>query len=210
VNKLQQSVMVLGEAFPLEILTRLGIAAQACRFPPISHSVRLEALRDFGIADLLAPVRLTGIDSLAAEVMGRDVECRLAESWVRKRFAPCNAPPHYHPNSWHQDGGLGVKYGAAGEVGPMTQLVTCWIPLQDCGTQSPGLEFVRQTLPGLLHYEDLNDRSLRQRFAPELFWSPELHFGDAVLFRADILHRTHATPAMQTDRLSIEYRFFPR
>ena len=203
-NKLQQGVLVLREAFPLEILTRFRIAAEACPFPPISYSMKLESLREFGADDLL-----NGIQTLAAEFMGQEVECRLHESWVRKRFAPRNAPPQYHPNSWHQDGGLGVKYEATGEVGPMTQLVTCWIPLQDCGTQSPGLEFVRQRLPGLLHYRDLNDTALRQRFAPELFWAPELHVGDAVVFLADILHRTHATPEMQTDRLSIEYRLFP-
>jgi hypothetical protein len=91
----------------------------------------------------------------------------------------------------------------------MTQLVTCWIPLHDCGTQSPGLEFVRQRLPGLLHYRDLNDAALRQRFAPELFWTPALQVGDGVLFQADILHRTHSSPEMRSDRLSIEYRFFP-
>jgi hypothetical protein len=211
----EDGVSVLRNAFSLEILTRFRTAAEACfeavaagrfdaqpfRFTPFSHSLAIEALRQFGTDDLLAPV---------AALPSQALECRLDESWVRKRFAPCSAPPLYRPNSWHQDGGLGVKYSPGGEVGPMTQMLTCWIPLQECGTASPGLEFVRQRLPGLLHYRDLDDTALRQRFTPELFWTPELQFGDGILFLADILHRTHTHPEMRTSRLNLEYRFFPR
>ena len=32
--------------------------------------------------------------------------------------------------------------------------------------------------------------------------------GDALLFRGDVLHRTHVTPRMTRDRTSIELRFF--
>ena len=219
----EKGVVVLPGVFPFEILMSLKGAAEICfeaiardevdakkyRFTPFSYSVVIEALREFGSGDIAGLVRSTGIERLVAEVMGEEIECRLEESWVRKRFAPCNAPRQYHPNSWHQDGGLGVKYGADGEVGPLTRLLTCWIPLQACGSERPGLEFVRQRLPRLLHYRDLDDGVLRQRFAAELFRAPELEFGDAVLFLADSLHRTYARPEMRGDRLNLEYRFFP-
>jgi len=219
----EEGVVVLRSAIPLDSLTCLKNAAEACfdaiaraevdarkyRFTPFGYSVTIEALRAFGTDDLMDPIRVNGIDGFASEMMGEKVECRPEESWVRKRFAPCNAPPQYHANSWHQDGGLGVHYGADGKVGPMTRLLTCWIPLHDCNGQRPGLEFVRQRLPGLLHYRDLEDNHLRQRFAEELFWAPHLELGDGLLFLADSLHRTHARPEMRSDRLNLEYRFFP-
>jgi hypothetical protein len=220
----EEGVAVLRHAFPVDVLIRLKRVAEVCfeaiargqldagkyRFTPFSHSVLIEALHEFGADDLMVPLRISGIDKLAADVMGGEVECRLAESWARKRFAPSNAPRRFRPNSWHQDGGLGVRYDAdAGAVGPMTRLLTCWIPLRDCGGQCPGLEFVRGKLDGLLHYKDLDDAGLRQRFATELFWVPEVKLGDGLLFLNGSLHRTHVRPEMSADRLSLEYRFFP-
>ena len=92
---------------------------------------------------------------------------------------------------------------------PMTPLLTCWIPLEACGVGRPGLEFVRRRLEALLHYSELNDETLRQRFAPEEFWAPALELGDGLVFLNGTLHRTHVSPAMRKDRLSVEYRLFP-
>ena len=91
----------------------------------------------------------------------------------------------------------------------MTRMVTCWIPLDDCGRDRPGLEFVRGRLDSLLHYTELDDQRLRRRFAPESFWAPELRVGDALVFLDACLHRTYVRPEMTEDRLSVEYRFFP-
>ena len=90
----------------------------------------------------------------------------------------------------------------------MTRLLTCWIPLQACGSDSPGLEFVRHKMDALLHYTELDDAGLRQRFPAELFWTPNLQFGDAVVLLPGTLHRTHVLPEMSRNRLSLEYRFF--
>ena len=213
-----EPVSVLRSAFPIDILKGLRNAAEACfeaiaggdadpgryRFTPFSQSVLIDALRDFGAGDPLAAIAASGIS------IPRAFECRLQESWSRKRFAPHRAPPHYQPNSWHQDGGLGVSYGPAkNEVGPMTQLFTIWIPLQDCGVDSPGMEFVEQKLDHLLHFSELGDATLRQRFRPEAFCAPHLRLGDGLLLLPGTLHRTKVDSTMTLDRLSVEYRFFP-
>jgi hypothetical protein len=60
----------------------------------------------------------------------------------------------------------------------------------------------------LLAPAELADESVKARFGPLDFWRPEMDPGDALLFRGDLLHRTHVTPGMNQDRTSIELRFF--
>ena len=218
----EQGVVLLRDAFPREVLTPLREAAEACfaeiakgnartawQFTPFSFSALLSALAEFGPGDPFAPLKLGGLDELLAEFMDGPVECRAEHSWVRKRFAPAHAPRLYQPNQWHQDGGLGVRFSPDPEVRiPMTRLVTCWLPLQPCGADCPGLEFVRRPLDSLLHYTELSDEGLRRRFDAHQFWAPDLRLGDGVLFLAGTLHRTYTQPEMRLDRLSLEYRFF--
>ena len=92
---------------------------------------------------------------------------------------------------------------------PITQLFTIWIPLQDCGVDSPGMEFVEQKLEHLLHYSELGDAVSRQRVRPDVFCAPHLRLGDGLLLLPGTLHRTQVDSAMALDRLSVEYRFFP-
>ncbi len=185
------------------------------RFSPSSHSVLLTSLLDFGFArsaDLLAPLSAPALTSLLSHDPHADLACSLDQSWLRKKFAPQHAPlSGYHLQNWHQDGALGVRFPPQpGPLIPMTRLLTCWIPLDPCGIDSPGLEFVRRRQPALLHFTELADASLRRRFPPEDFWAPALEPGDALVFTNDALHRTHAHPGMRHDRLSVEYRLFPR
>ena len=91
----------------------------------------------------------------------------------------------------------------------MTRLLTCWIPLNPCGADSPGLEFICRPQPSLLHFTELGDMALRQRFPQHEFWVPALELGDGLVFLNSVLHRTSARPEMQHSRLSIEYRIFP-
>jgi hypothetical protein len=200
--------------FPGEMLALLREAAAACfeaieagrpipehcRFNRFSNSVVLPALLDFGCscpAELLAPVAAAGLDPST---------CRMEDSWVRKK-----APPHFHAHTWHQDGGLGVRFPAErGAPIPMTPLVTLWVPLDPCGMHAPGLELVRRRLDGLLHFTELDDADLRRRFAPEEFWAPALEPGDGLVFLNGTLHRTCVRPGMRSPRLSLEYRLTPR
>lgn len=167
-----------------------------------TQGARLRALVEFGVADVMAPVREI------AECIGGT--CGLEDSWVRRRFSPGGGPAGHRPNAWHQDGGLRVQFpvDVLAPMPAMTPLVTCWIPLQACGVERPGLEVVRRPVAELLHYTLLPDEALRQRFRAEDFWAPELASGDGLVFLRGTLHRTHVLPEMTADRTSIEYRFF--
>lgn len=227
-----EGVVLLGSVFPRGPLMRLREAAVQCfkaiesgrsvperyRFTRAAHSVLLTALLDFGVDGeeaLLAPLRADGLDDLFSDLVGGRWHCRLAHSWARKKFAPRNAPEsEYYIQNWHQDGALGVQFPPAPvPTLTATNLATCWIPLNACGRESPGLEFIRKpkcaTSPELLHFTELDDAVIRRRFEGEAFWAPTLEPGDGLVFRNDVLHRTHVHAAMSTDRMSVEYRIFP-
>ncbi|HUI55718.1 MAG TPA: hypothetical protein VLY04_12150 [Bryobacteraceae bacterium] len=224
-----EGVVLLRAAFARGPLASLRAAAIRCfdsieaakdpsvpahyQFNRLSHSVTLPALLDFGCAgseELMAPLASAGLDQLIHEAMDGELVCRMEQSWVRRKPAPCQTPAQQHFHSWHQDGGLGVRFPAeAGPVIPMTRLLTCWLPLGPCGQDAPGLEFVRRRLESLLHFTELDDRNLRRRFAPEEFWAPELELGDGLVFLNGTLHRTYHHAGMRRERLSVEYRFFP-
>jgi len=230
----RDGVVLLRGLFAREPLTRLRGAASRCfaaiedgravpqhyRFIPQAHSVLVTALLDFGIESeeaLVAPLcaegldKTDGLDEMFSGLVGGRWRCRLEHSWVRKKFAPRNAPgAGYQLQDWHQDGALGARFPL--EPGPMipaTNLATCWIPVNACGRESPGLEFILKPQRALLHFTELDDAVLRQRFDASAFWAPELEFGDGLVFRNDILHRTHVDAEMRGDRMSVEYRIFP-
>jgi hypothetical protein len=224
----EHGIALLRDVFAKQTLTRLKEAAVRCfevisgerplharyHFNPFSHSVLLTALTDFGCdnaEELVAPLSAPGLEQLFSEAIGCEGTCNMEQSWIRKKFAPLQAPAsEYHLQDWHQDGALGVSFPLqAGPAIPMTRLLTCWIPLNPCGVDSPGLEFVRRRQPALLHFSELGDSALRRRFSPHEFWSPALEFGDGLIFHNDILHRTSVRPEMSHNRLSVEYRIMP-
>jgi len=225
----EHGIALLRDVFAKGSLIGLKVAAARCfeairteralpahyQFNRFSHSVLLTALTDFGCSgseELVAPLSAPGLGPLFAEALGCEWTCNMEQSWVRKKFTPFQAPaPEYHPQSWHQDGALGVRFPLeSGPVIPMTELLTCWIPLNPCGRDSPGLEFVRRRQAALLHFTELDDPAMRQRFPPQEFWAPALELGDGLVFLNSILHRTYARPEMRHNRLSVEYRIFPR
>lgn len=216
----EQGIVLLKNVFSKDDLIPLREAATR-RFEaigpeillPDSHSVLLSALKDFGCSaeQLMAPLSVPVLIAPFSEAIGHGWTCNREQSWIRKKFAPGQSPSNrYHLQTWHQDGALGVRFPASpGPAIPMTELLTCWIPLNSCGVESPGLEFVRGPQPELLHFTELSDPDLRNRFGPDQFWAPELEFGDGLIFLNSVLHRTFVTPAMERNRLSVEYRIFP-
>ncbi len=219
---------LLRQVFPVDTLAALRRAAEACftraesgagglaeayRYNTLSRSALVVALQEFGstVEEVSGPLSVAGLDQLFDGAMGMEVACRMDQSWVRKRFAPSRAPRGYHPNSWHQDGGLGVQFPPVKELAmpPMTQLMTCWIPLHACTGDRPSLEFVGCRLDSLLHFSELDDQMLRDRFDSDDFCAPELQLGDGLVLLGGTLHRTYVTPEMRSDRLSVEYRLFP-
>jgi Phytanoyl-CoA dioxygenase (PhyH) len=227
----EQGVALLPGWFGMDTLARLREAAVDCfdavegddsvaervGFNRFSHSVPIAALGEFGCdrEALVAPLVASGIEDLITQGMGSEWACDIAQSWVRKKFAPREAPAkHYRIQDWHQDGALGVRFptdAALLHASPvaMAELLTVWIALDDCGVDSPGLEFVRGCQQALLHPTELDDVSVRRRFEDEDFWVPEMNFGDSMIFLNSVLHRTHVGPEMRSNRLSVEYRIFP-
>lgn len=221
--------LLLRDFFDRDALTLLRQAAIGCfqsiqsgnpipptyRYNASSHSSLLNSLLDFGCAsesELFEPISRPHLERLFTHALGDRWHCRPEHSWVRKKFALSHVPASgYHLQNWHQDGALGVCFPLErGQPVPIRELVTCWIPLQDCGVDSPGLEFIRRRQPALLHFTELDDSALRGRFDRDEFWAPALKLGDGLLFLNDVLHRTHVRPEMARDRLSVEYRIFPR
>jgi hypothetical protein len=212
----QQSLIGVREATVrcFQAIERLETIPARYRFISQAHSLLLTSLLDFGIEserDLIAPCAGGPLGDAFSSLFGARWRWRLEHSWARKKFAPGNAPESAgHKQDWHQDGALGIQFPIEpGPPIPPGSLVTCWIPLDPCGTDSPGLEFIRQPQASLLHFSELDDALLRRRFPAPSFWIPELAFGDLLIFCGDVLHRTHLAPEMRRDRMSIEYRAFP-
>jgi hypothetical protein len=145
--------------------------------------------------------------------LGDNLVCAVDHSWIRRQYAPRNYPSLHAPHGWHQDGALGFDFLSYPEgnypADAMLRMVTCWIALDPCGVESPGLELITQKQTRLLPPAELSHAWIREQFPPEHFWRPPMQPGDALLFPGDVLHRTHVTPAMTRDRTSLELRFFP-
>ncbi|MDB6067524.1 MAG: hypothetical protein JWR26_3732 [Pedosphaera sp.] len=150
---------------------------------------------------------------LIQDVLEGPVACDLDQAWVRRQFAPMHYPPQHAPHTWHQDGALAGRFtvaapGAA-DFNTLLHMVTCWIPLVACGTNAPGLEIITQRNEQLLSPACLVDDFIQSNYPSASFLKPVMEPGDLLLFHGDVLHRTHVDPVMQSDRTSIELRFFP-
>lgn len=122
----------------------------------------------------------------------------VGQCWVRRA-----RPAH----TWHQDGALHATFDGGEALLP---IVTCWLPLTDCGVAAPGLEWVEPELTRLLDPRELTDDAVHASHAPDAFVRPDLRAGDALLFGGGLLHRTHVTPRMNRPRTSLELRFIDR
>lgn len=192
-----------------------GAIPESYRYSQTARVLLLTALKDFGIKDeeeLIAPWRDARLAELFDEALGEPWACKLEHAWVRKKCAPQRmGAGGWQIQDWHQDGALGAKFAPEpGAATPMRRLLTCWIPLNDCGVDCPGLEFVRARQEALLHFTDLGDEKVRERLGAERFWAPELQIGDGLVFSSDVLHRTYVHAGMEHERLSVDYRIFPR
>jgi phytanoyl-CoA dioxygenase PhyH len=196
------------------VATLSRLIAPGQRFVPTASSLTLGAvLSQESVVNWLSQMSQGPTGAWIRDHLGQQVESDLDQAWVRRQYAPQNYPAFHAPHGWHQDGGLGFDYLAyADGVFPpdaLLQMVTCWIALGPCGINAPGLELVKRHLDALLASGELKPERVATRFAAEELWRPVLEAGDALLFRGDILHRTHVTPSMTADRMSIELRFFP-
>lgn len=128
-----------------------------------------------------------------------------------RRQLPYNATEHSNPVPFHQDGSF---------LGANPLFLNFWTPLTPCGKDRPGLELV--TVPmdrlippagefdggdtGAYHDIDLSQAFIEKLFDRKFFWHPEMALGDVLIFSQMTLHRTHLTPEMTKQRISVELR----
>ena len=174
-----------------------------------------------GLQDLHGNLRSIQIDDLAVpgggarEVLVTQFVRAVAElfldktvavhDWSYTRCARCNHNVLQLP--FHQDTRiLGVP------------LVNVWIPLSACGVEIPGLEVVARPLPEL--EETINEgenlyagmgveiaaKGVLKKFGEQALWHPAFVPGDALMFQGTTIHRTHVTPTMRRERISIDMR----
>lgn len=166
-------------------------------------------LRSIDIGDLSAPwgparelLVTPFVRAVAERFMAKSVE---VHQWS---FARCARAKHNVLQlPFHQDTRI---------VG--APLVNVWIPLSACGVEIPGLEVVAQPLADLedtinegenfyagIGVEIAADTVLA-KFGAQALYHPPFAAGDALFFQGTTIHRTHVTPAMRRERISIDMR----
>ena len=136
--------------------------------------------------------------------LGAEIQLVASQCWVRRA-----QPAH----QWHQDGALHFDFttldtrSGKPPADSLLAMCTCWLPLDDCGVDAPGLEWVQPSPDRLLMPAELRDEHLRSSFGAAAFSSPSLGAGELLLFGGALVHRTSWRASMTRQRTSIELRF---
>jgi hypothetical protein len=97
-------------------------------------------------------------------------------------------------------------------------LINVWIPLSACGVEIPGLEVVALPLSDLIETINVGENlyasigveiavdNVLAKFGGNSLWHPAFEAGDALFFQGTTIHRTHVTPEMRRERVSIDMR----
>lgn len=180
-------------------------------FVPESSSFRLRAVDALSVVDVWSALS-SHVRECCVDVLGPCLAIDADQCWVRRQYAPDSAPPRHRPHTWHQDGALGFEFARSGDAAipddALLRVVTCWIALEPCGVDAPGLELVIDRVGRMLSPRQLADCAVEQRWPTSRRTQPALETGDALVFSGDVLHRTHVSPAMTQTRTSIELRCF--
>ena len=185
--------------------------AQSSDFVAESSSFRLRAVAALSVVDVWSAVS-SEVRARCVAILGPWLAIDADQCWVRRQYDPQSAPPRHRPHSWHQDGALGYEFapsgGAAIPDDALLQMVTCWIALEPCGVDAPGLELVTDRVGRMLSPRQLADVAVDRRWPISRRAQPALEAVDALVFSGEVLHRTHVSAAMLRSRTSIELRFF--
>ena len=174
-------------------------------FDPHSSSLRLDALTGIDAARLARQIGRGDAGECWSDGVGDRPALAIERSWIRRQYAPANAPERHAAHAWHQDGALCFDFLAEGRrrgQGDLLAMRTCWIALTPCGDDAPGLALCTTTYDRLLELDELADEAS----AATNLWTPSMRAGDALVFDGSVLHRTHVAPSMRSDRTSLELR----
>lgn len=184
------------------------------RYVPTASSFTIgAAVPEETLHRILAHIAAATTGSWIKNELENEVVCDLDQSWVRRQYSPTHYPQFHAPHGWHQDGALKFDFAAHQARIPddaLLEMVTCWIALDPCGENAPGLEIVAEKLLRLLPPTALTNESVQAHFPADKFSRPTFDSGDALLFRGNYLHRTHVSSKMTNDRTSLELRFFTK
>jgi ectoine hydroxylase-related dioxygenase (phytanoyl-CoA dioxygenase family) len=176
-----------------------------------SSSFRLRAVAALSAVDIWSALS-SEVRARCVAVLGPSLAIDADQCWVRRQYDPKSAPPRHRPHRWHQDGALSYEFSpndrAAILDDALLQMVTCWIALEPCGVDAPGLELVTDGVGRMLSPRQLDDVAVDQQWPIRRRARPALEAGDVLVFGGDVLHRTHVSAAMTQSRTSIELRCF--
>lgn len=206
-------VLPVAGALPPDLCAQLLVAAQALVLDatdperqPTSGSVRLRALGPAWFDRVLSALWDGPAGAALRQAHGPDLLCLVSQCWLRQQAPPALRPPGQHPHQWHQDGALGCCFDPQLKE-DLAPLQTAWVPLVDCGSDAPSLEWVTAPSLPLLRPTDLADAAVLAQHGRYARQQARLAAGQALLFGPSLLHRTHVTPNMDRIRVSVELRF---
>ncbi|MCR9256344.1 MAG: phytanoyl-CoA dioxygenase family protein [Alphaproteobacteria bacterium] len=175
-------------------------------FYEVGHTLPQDLEGAGGIAGMIDMVLKSPLRRLLKGIFGAEVSFILNNTLPRKVDATGKIPK----TPFHQD---------ATFLQTPSLILNLWTPLQDCGVTAPGLEVLAKPLTNVetppnyaqeeLFYYDrmgLAEDAVIGKFGAEALWHPEMKVGDVLIFTHLTIHRTHLTPEMTEDRISMEMR----
>ena len=174
---------------------------------PASGSLRLGALGESAVAELVSAVLAGPAGPVVRARLGPGLRCLSSQCWARRQVPAAVRAPGQHPHEWHQDGALNCRFDGTDTT--LLDLVTVWVALVPCGVDAPSLEWIAPGPGGLQPPHALSDTALAQQFGLACRSRARMAAGDALVFGGALLHRSHHDVAMTRPRDSVELRFVP-
>ena len=192
-----------------------ALAEQAGPGQPWPNSLRLNTLPALLHDTCQALLAHPAVRTALVTHLGKTQHLLVDQCWARHQRPPQRREAGQTPHSWHQDGALGfdfLRQLPPYAPGSLRRLLTCWVPLVDCGEgRAPSLAWFDPPWPELLAPASLRDdhiASVMNRLVPGAQCEhATMQAGDGLLFGGGAVHRTHATADMPHDRISLELRW---
>jgi hypothetical protein len=97
------------------------------------------------------------------------------------------------------------------------ETISCWIALDECGVEAPGLEVFPHRIdellpvggPGAVTSWEIAESKAYGRMGADRAWVPTFKAGDAFFFDHLHVHRAHLTKSMTSDSFAAECWMFP-